>query len=99
MKVIWHHHKLMQQVFVLKTIVPQNLDKKPRHSVCLKEALFLKSRSSDEVATVSSATTMRSGHQSPQRLKPILIGYCIAALEALRHPKAKLSLLLSRFGI
>src|SRR5207244_11948592 len=70
-------------------VVQQNFNEELRHSFGLKQAPFLKCGSGDEVGAVSRVATVRSSHNSTSAAEAALSWNFIAALEALRHPKAK----------
>ena len=86
---IGHHHKLMQQIFFLRAVVEQNIEKQTRHSLRLKELLLLKGARGDEV---SSRSGVAFGVEPPSRTSAAKAGIgtskVIAALKALRHPKS-----------
>ena len=65
MEVIGHQHKFVQQIFALPAVVQQNFNEELRHSFGLKQALFLKCGSGDEVGAVSRVATVRSSHKAP----------------------------------
>jgi len=99
MKMIRHHYKFVQEVFLLRSVVEEHLNKKATHSVGLEQILFLKTRSGDEVAAVPCGASTAGGHNLPQWLKPVLfLSHSIAALEALRHPRANKSQLSSNLN-
>src|SRR5437764_14874516 len=62
MEMVWHHHKLVQEILSPGPIVKQDIEKEPRHSVGLKNIALLKCRAGDEVATGSGIAAARSGH-------------------------------------
>ncbi len=62
MKMVRHHYKFMQQVFLLLAIVQKDIDKQTSHSVGLKNVSLLECGSGDEVATVSGIAAAGSGH-------------------------------------
>jgi hypothetical protein len=62
MEMIWHHDKLMQQIFFMQTIVMKDIDEEASHSVGLKDVALLKCRSGDEVATASGIPAAGSRH-------------------------------------
>jgi hypothetical protein len=98
MEAIGHQHKFVQQIFALPAVMQQNFNEELRHSFGLKQAPFLKCGSGDEVGAVSRVASVRSSPKAPQRLKPLWSWNFIAALEALRHPKANMFRRTSRFG-
>jgi hypothetical protein len=86
---IRHHNELMENVFLLVTVMEQDFHEQPRHRFIAKQRPSLKRRSGNEINAISSVSSGRRCHRGPQRLKPRHYGYLIAALEALRHPKAE----------
>src|SRR5438067_7648755 len=48
MEMVWHHHKLVQEILSPGPIVKQDIEKEPRHSVGLKNIALLKCRAGDE---------------------------------------------------
>jgi hypothetical protein len=89
MEMIWHYNELMQEILSLSAIVKQIFDEKPSHSLRLKNVPLLKCGGRDEVAAISSVAVAGSGHgMHLSGWKPPSVGYSIAALEALPHPKA-----------
>ncbi len=92
MKMVGHQHKLMQEVVFLATIVKQYFDKEFRHSVRLEQAAFLECACGHEIHAVPGVASARSRHSVPLRLEAAIYPNCNAALQALRHPNALLSL-------
>jgi len=61
MEMVWHHDKLMQQIFSLRTIVKQDIDKQTSHSVGLENVPFLECGGGNKAATVSGIAAHGSG--------------------------------------
>lgn len=100
MKVVGHHHKFVQEVSLLLTVVQENIHKQLCHPAGLEQVPLLKRRSGDEVTAIPSIPAMWGGHRSPQRLKPFFNRvHSIAAVKPLRHPKAKNFAMLSNLGL
>ena len=62
MEMVWHHDKLMQQIFSLRPIVQQDIDQQTSHPVGLENVSFLECRGSNEVATESGVAAAGSSH-------------------------------------
>ena len=61
MEMVWHHDKLMQQIFSLRAVVEQDIDKQTSHSVGLENVPFLECRGGNKVATVAGIAAQGSG--------------------------------------
>jgi hypothetical protein len=78
-----HDNKLMQQVFLLCSVMQQDFNKQTGNFLNLEKAPFLEDIGSDKIAGFSCCSSMRNGQRSPQRLKPRMIA-------AYRRPKGLL---------
>ena len=71
MKVIRHHRKFIEPVFLLPPIVKENINEELRHPIRLQNAPLLKRRSGDEVTSVSGGPAKWGSHKTPRRLKAV----------------------------
>ena len=85
-KMIGHHHKFMQQIFLLHSVIQQDFNEEARNLLNLKKASFFEDIGGYKVSGFSGYTSTRNRPSASQRLKPTDYSSLTAGLEGLLHP-------------
>jgi hypothetical protein len=96
MEMVGHDHKLMQQVFLLRSVTQQHLNEETGNLIYLKQASLFQNICGNKIGGFCGQTSMRNRQAAPQRLKPADYSSLTAGLEGLLHPVEEESLVESK---